>query len=87
MYSYKLFTTPTCPNCPSVKAYLKDVQLPGEFVDASSREGFEQAKKLNVSSVPTVVFFKGNDEVSRVFSRIEAEASVIRMLSEMQDHK
>lgn len=85
MYSYKLFTTPTCPNCPSVKAYLKNVELPGEFVDASSREGFELAKNLKINTVPTVVFFKGNDEVSRVFSRVETESAVAKMLSEMQN--
>jgi len=82
MYSYKLFTTPTCPNCPSVKSYLKNVSVPGEFVDASSREGFELAKKLNINSVPTVVFFKGTDEVSRVFSRVETETAIAKMLSE-----
>ncbi|MBI5393141.1 thioredoxin family protein [Candidatus Woesearchaeota archaeon] len=58
MLSYKLFTTPTCVYCPKVKEFMKTVTLIGESIDASTPEGFELAKKFEVSSVPTVLFFE-----------------------------
>ena len=72
---YKLFFTPMCPNCPSVKEFMKTVEMDGEEIDATTPEGLEQAKKFEVSSVPTVVFLEDNevksvahnvDEIKRV---------------------
>lgn len=63
---YKLFFTPACPNCPKVKAYMKKVKLEREDLDASTEAGIEEAQKLNVMSVPTVIFFdEEGKEVSR----------------------
>jgi len=58
MISYKLFTTPTCVYCPKVKEFMKTQTLIGESIDASTPDGFELAKKFNVSAVPTVLFFE-----------------------------
>lgn len=72
----KLFYTPMCPKCPTIKGYLEDKEIEKEFVDAASPEGLKQAKEYGVSRVPTVLFFdeKGDlineayslDEVKRV---------------------
>ena len=60
--SYKLFFTLHCPKCPAVKAYLEKLDLKGEFIDAGTEEGLDEARKLNVADVPTVVFFDENNE-------------------------
>ena len=87
--SYKLFTTPTCPNCPPVKERMKTVELEGKEIDAATDEGREEAIKHGVMAVPTVLFFdeKGNvvkkansvDEVKQILMaeqpKQEAESS------------
>ena len=73
---YKLFFTPMCPNCPSVKEFMKGVEMKGEEVDASTAEGFEQARKFEVSSVPAVVFLE-EDEVKSVAHDIDEIKRVI----------
>ena len=60
--NYKLFMTPTCPGCPRIKEYLKDVKLKGEIIDAATDKGAAEASKFGVTSVPTVVFFDKNNE-------------------------
>ncbi len=62
---YKLFFTPMCPKCPAIKEFMKETGIEGEFVDAASSEGLEQARKYEVVSVPTVLFF---DEKNAVIS-------------------
>jgi len=68
--SYKLFTTPTCVYCPKVKEFMKTVTLIGESIDASTPEGFELAKKFEVSSVPTVLFFE-DDKIVAVTHKVD----------------
>ncbi len=60
---YKLFTTPTCPNCPSVKEFMKTVDIPGEVVNAATMEGGVLAAKFGIMAVPTVLFFNKDGEV------------------------
>jgi len=73
--SYLLFTTPFCPNCPSVKVLMKDSGLSGEIVDASKPEGLLKAQEFDVIEVPTVVFLEDGEVVSKVhgFDDIEEE--------------
>ena len=54
---YKLFTTPWCKACPSVKAYVAGLDLDVEMIDASTVEGKEEAMKYGIRSVPTMLFF------------------------------
>lgn len=54
--SYAYFYRKTCPNCPAVKNYIENIQLPGEFIDVDSEKGLEAAKINEVFSVPTVIF-------------------------------
>lgn len=60
---YKLFTTPTCPNCPSVKEFMKTLDIPGEVVNAATMEGSVLAAKFGIMAVPTVLFFNQENEV------------------------
>lgn len=82
MKKYKIFTTPTCPNCPSVKSFLKSTNVEGEFIDASSKEGFELAKKFNVNSVPTVIFFNDDVEIIRTHSLEETQNEINKIKEE-----
>ncbi|NOR85048.1 hypothetical protein GQ473_02935 [archaeon] len=59
---YLLFTTPTCPNCLAIKEFIKNVELKGDFIDASTDDGLKKAVDFNVSSVPTVLFFNNNNK-------------------------
>lgn len=64
--SCKMFFTPTCPKCPKIKEFLGGVKIEKEMIDASTPEGLEKARELNVISVPAVIFFDENGkEVSR----------------------
>jgi ribonucleoside-triphosphate reductase len=59
---YDFFARKTCPNCPPVKAFLKSCDLQGATIDVDSRDGFEKAVALGVSSAPTVILYddRGN---------------------------
>ncbi|MBN2880957.1 hypothetical protein JXM83_02795 [Candidatus Woesearchaeota archaeon] len=71
--NFLLFTTPTCPNCPRVKEYMKTTGLVGDFIDAATKEGLDKAREFKVTSVPTVIFLKDKNEVARVNSKEAAE--------------
>ncbi len=73
---YKLFFTPMCPNCPSVKEFMKTVDMEGEEIDATLPEGLEQAQKFNVISVPTVIFLE-DDKVKSVAHSVDEVKRVI----------
>jgi glutaredoxin len=74
--SYKIFTTPSCYKCKILKRELEamDLKFDAEEVDASTPEGLEIIKQLNIMSVPAVVFFdEDNKEVSRATDIDEVE--------------
>ena len=72
--NYKLFVTKFCHKCPSLKEYMQGQdKVEGSVVDASTPEGMEEAKKLNVTMVPTIVFFDNDEEVKRCSSKEEVE--------------
>ncbi len=60
---YKLFTTPTCPNCPKVKEFVKTLSIPGEIINAATTEGAVLAAKFGIMAVPTILFFNKDNEV------------------------
>jgi glutaredoxin-related protein len=60
---YKLFFTPMCPKCPAIKEFMKGLDIEGEFVDATTPEGLEQARKYEIISVPTILFFDDKNEI------------------------
>lgn len=53
-----LFTTKSCPNCPTAKAYLKDV-LGVEYLDAA--ENMDLVRTYNIKSAPTLVVVDDED--------------------------
>ena len=57
---YKLFTTPSCTSCPSVKSFVSELKLSVELIDASTEDGRAEAMKYSIRSVPTILFF--NDD-------------------------
>ena len=62
---YKFFMTPMCPNCGEIKDYLAGIELKGDIIDATTDEGLEEAKKLGVMGVPTMIFLDEDKEVNR----------------------
>jgi len=60
---YKLFFTPMCPKCPAIKEFMKGIDIEGEFVDATTPDGLDQARKYEIISVPTVLFLDEKDKV------------------------
>ncbi len=73
---YKLFFTPMCPKCHSVREFMGTTGLEGEEIDAATPDGLEEAKKFDVSTVPTVVFLE-NDEVKNIAHDVEEVKRVI----------
>lgn len=75
--SYKLFTTPTCPSCPAVKAHMQSLPLPGELVDATTPDGAIDAGKHGIMTVPTVIFY---DSVGSVIDLAQSIKQVNRVI-------
>lgn len=61
--SYKLFFTPMCPKCPSIKEFMKTIKIEGQLVDATTSEGLDEARKYKVASVPTVLFLDDEENI------------------------
>lgn len=50
-----LFTTTSCPKCPSTKAWLAQNEVCYELIDNNSDGFLEIAQKYNIQSVPTLL--------------------------------
>ena len=74
---YKMFYSITCRNCPPVKNYLKDFPLPGEEIDVTTDLGINSAKKYNIMSTPTVIFFDENDHIISTANSIDELKSIL----------
>ena len=62
----KFFMTPMCPDCGEIKDYLATIDFKGDIIDATTDEGMEESQKLEVMSVPTMIFLdKSDKEVNR----------------------
>jgi anaerobic ribonucleoside-triphosphate reductase len=55
--SWQLFTTPHCPGCEQVKKLLSSSQITYQLIDCASEPGYEQAKSLHISRMPTLLGF------------------------------
>ncbi len=79
---YLLFTTPTCPSCPPVKALLKELEtkgvVQGELIMVGENDStYEKAAAYNISRAPTVVFFdENNNELGRANNTSEVKSIV-----------
>ena len=70
---YKLFCTPACPNCHAIKEFFKTIDITGEDVNAVTPEGLEQARKFEISSVPTILFMEDGEVKSKATSLEEVK--------------
>jgi len=55
-----LFTSKTCPNCPSVRKQLKGKSYVEHYIDTV--DGQAEAAYYDVLSVPTVLFIDGGEQ-------------------------
>ena len=75
--TYKLFYSENCPGCPPVKNYLRQLNMDGEEIDASTDEGFAQAIKHQITGTPTVLFLDGRGEiVNKAFNTTQIETAI-----------
>jgi glutaredoxin-related protein len=63
---YKMFYSEHCPGCKPVKSILQNYKLKGTEINASTKEGLEEALKNNITGTPTVLFY---DEADNLVSR------------------
>ena len=75
---YKLFYSDNCPGCPPVKNYLKQVSMFGEEINASTKEGLEEAIKHNITGTPTVLFL---DEYGSVVNKAHTPSQIERLIA------
>ncbi|MDD5928222.1 MAG: anaerobic ribonucleoside-triphosphate reductase [Spirochaetales bacterium] len=73
--SYEMYTRKTCPNCPPVKDFMADLDMPGRAIDVDTKEGLAEAAKKGIFASPTVIFFnKEGIETARCHNVEELEA-------------
>ncbi|MCK4591355.1 MAG: ribonucleoside triphosphate reductase, partial [Candidatus Latescibacteria bacterium] len=80
--SCKFFFSERCPHCSLVKAYVEKLDLPGETIDAGTPEGLEEARKYDVRSTPTVLFFDSQDNLVETASSLSEIKDVYKRLTE-----
>lgn len=78
--TYELYTRKTCPNCPPVKEFMANVEVPGRNIDVDTEEGLAEAAKNGVFASPTVICYNNAgvetarchnvDELEAVFNKI-----------------
>ena len=82
--TYELYTRKTCPNCPPVKEFMSELEMPGRSIDVDTKEGLAEAAKKGVFASPTVIFYNENgietarchnvEELEAVFSKVAVSA-------------
>ncbi len=73
--AYKIYTRKTCPNCPPVKNYMENVDLPGQAINVDTNEGLADAAENGVFATPTVIFYNEvGTETARCHNVEELEA-------------
>ncbi len=74
---YKMFYSEHCPGCKPVKNVLSKSTMKGTDVNASTREGLEEAIRNNITGTPTVIFY---DEQGNVVQKAHTTAQVEQLL-------
>ena len=73
--TYEMYTRQTCPNCPPVKDFMADLDMPGRSIDVDTKEGLAEAAKKGVFASPTVIFYnEAGVETARCHNVEELEA-------------
>lgn len=71
---YELFIRKTCPNCPPVKKFMAELDMPGHTIDVDTKEGLSEAGNKGIFSSPTVIFYdEGGNETVRCHNVEELE--------------
>ncbi len=81
---YEIYTRKTCPNCPPVKEFMKNVELTGKAIDVDSDDGLAEAASKGVFAAPTVIVYNKDgseiarghsvEELSVIFDKVVVEA-------------
>ncbi|MFH1175607.1 MAG: thioredoxin family protein [bacterium] len=64
MKTIKIFTSPTCPNCPPAKVMgqqLQEKKFNIQLLDVSEAEGLAEAQIHRIMAVPTIVIADEED--------------------------
>ena len=73
--TYELYTRKTCPNCPPVKDFMSNLEMPGRSIDVDTEEGLAEAAQKGIFASPTVIFYnKEGIETARCHNVEELEA-------------
>ena len=73
--TYEMFTRKTCPNCPAVKNYMSELDIPGRLIDVDTEAGLAEAAKKGAFATPTVIFYNAAGvETARCHNVEELEA-------------
>lgn len=82
--TYEMYTRKTCPNCPPVKDFMSNLEMPGRSIDVDTKEGLAEAAKKGVFASPTVIFYNeagvetarchNVEELEAVFSKVAVSA-------------
>ncbi len=73
--TFEMYTRNTCPNCPSVKNYMSNLDIPGQAIDVDTEDGLAQAARKGVCATPTVIFYnEAGVETARCHNVKELEA-------------
>ena len=66
-----------CPKCPAIKEFMKNAGVEGDFIDATTPEGLEQARRYDIVSVPAVLFLDDKGEAISTAHSLEEVKRVI----------
>lgn len=71
----EVYTRRTCPNCPPVKAYCNELDIPVRYIDADTEEGLKAAAAQVVRSCPAVIMYNTEEkEIARAYSVADLKA-------------
>lgn len=80
----KVFTLPTCPDCPAAKTIVAEVaqkhKISFRVVDMSTKEGMDEGLANNVQSAPSIAIDREVIVRGRLFSAEKLEEEVRKRL-------
>lgn len=80
----KIFTKVNCPKCANAKLVLNEIASEGKLnfqeVSTSTQEGMAEALKLNILSVPVILFEDAEKGASRMLSGVITKEKITEML-------
>jgi hypothetical protein len=75
--AYMLFERDTCPNCPPVKEFMRELSMDGTRLNVDTEEGLNAARRYGVMASPTVIFFdESSNEVFRAHNVADLKAKL-----------